>query len=164
MFKPELIRNKLYALLLIACTLPVMFLEGDATATVFISMIAVPMFFAKENWILGGYHESQESGQQDIRRRDVRCREKAMDLEIQRQLAEYDRKHLVEIDAMILWVLHERFGFGPKRLRQYYDSFRACTNELVERYQMDAGDDIWLCTQMLKRIGVDVEQWHKETG
>ena len=87
---------------------------------------------------------------------------KAMDLEIQRQLAEYDRKHLVEIDAMILWVLHERFGFGPKRLRQYYDSFRACTNELVERYQMDAGDDIWLCTQMLKRIGVDVEQWHKE--
>ena len=46
---------------------------------------------------------------------------KAMDLEIQRQLAEYDRKHLV-----------------------------------------DAGDDIWLCTQMLKRIGVDVEQWHKE--
>ena len=89
---------------------------------------------------------------------------KAMDLEIQRQLAEYDRKHLVEIDAMILWVLHERFGFGPKRLRQYYDSFRACTNELVERYQMDAGDDVWLCTQMLKRIGVDVEQWHKETG
>ena len=44
-------KNKLYALLLIACTLPVMFLEGDATATVFVSMIAVPMFFAKANWI-----------------------------------------------------------------------------------------------------------------
>ena len=89
---------------------------------------------------------------------------KAMDLEIQRQLAEYDRKHLVEIDAMSLCVLHERFGFGPNRLRQYYDSFRACTNELVERYQMDTGDDVWLCTQMLKRIGVDVEQWHKEVN
>lgn len=48
----ETMKNKLYAVLLIACTLPVMFLEGDATATVFISMIAVPMFFAKENWIL----------------------------------------------------------------------------------------------------------------
>lgn len=42
--------------------------------------------------------------------------------------------------------------------------FRACTNELVERYQMDTGDDVWLCTQMLKRIGVDVEQWHKEVN
>lgn len=89
---------------------------------------------------------------------------KAMNLEIQRQLAEYDQKHLLEIDAMILWVLHDRFGFGPKRLRQYYDSFRACTDKLVERYQMDADDDVWLCTQMLKRIGVDVEQWHKEKG
>ena len=44
-------KNKLYALLLIACTLPVRLLEGDAPATVFIAMIAVPMFFAKENWI-----------------------------------------------------------------------------------------------------------------
>ena len=87
-----------------------------------------------------------------------------MDLEIQRQLAEYDRKHMVEIDAMILWVLHEQFGFGAKRLRRYYDSFRASTNALIERYQMDTGDDVWLCTQMLKRIGVGIEQWHKETG
>lgn len=88
---------------------------------------------------------------------------KAMNLEIQRQLAEYDRKHLIEMDALILWVLHERFGFGPKRLRQYYDAFRGSINELVDRYQMDTEDDIWLCTQMLKRIGVDVEEWHKES-
>lgn len=46
------LKNKLYALLLIGCTLPVTLLEGDATATVFVSFIAVPMFFAKESWIL----------------------------------------------------------------------------------------------------------------
>lgn len=48
----ETLRNKLYAALLILCTLPIVFLEGDATATIFVAMIAVPMFFAKENWIL----------------------------------------------------------------------------------------------------------------
>jgi len=47
----ETLRNKICALLLIASTLPVMLLEGDATATVFMAMIAVPTFFAKENWI-----------------------------------------------------------------------------------------------------------------
>lgn len=47
----ETLRNKFYAVLLIACTIPVVFLEGDATATVFVGFIAVPMFFAKENWI-----------------------------------------------------------------------------------------------------------------
>lgn len=46
------LKNKLYALLLIGCTLPVTLLEGDATATVFMGFIAVPMFFAKESWIL----------------------------------------------------------------------------------------------------------------
>ena len=30
-------------------------------------------------------------------------------------------------------------------------------------YEMEDQDDIWLCTQMLKRIGVDVEAWHKES-
>lgn len=78
---------------------------------------------------------------------------KAMDLEIQRELAEYDRKHIAEIDATILWVLHEQFGFGAQRLRTYYDAFHDRIKE----------DDIWLCTQMLKRIGVDVEAWHKES-
>lgn len=61
---------------------------------------------------------------------------KAMDLEIQRELAEYDRKHIA---------FHDRI------------------KELVSRYEMEDQDDIWLCTQMLKRIGVDVEAWHKES-
>lgn len=51
LFNTKTLKNKLYSLLLIACTLPVIFLEGDATATIFIGLIAIPMFFAKENWI-----------------------------------------------------------------------------------------------------------------
>ena len=42
---------------------------------------------------------------------------KAMDIEIQKELAEYDRKHIAEIDATILGVLNEPFGFGAQRLR-----------------------------------------------
>lgn len=51
LFDSRTLKNKLYAPLLIGCTLPVTFLEGDATATVFVGMFAVPMFFAKRNWI-----------------------------------------------------------------------------------------------------------------
>ena len=78
-----------------------------------------------------------------------------MDLEIQRELAEYDRKHIAEIDATILWVLHEQFGFGAQRLRTYYNAFHDRIKELVSRYEME--------DQMLKRIGVDIEAWHKES-
>ena len=48
---------------------------------------------------------------------------KAMDMEIQRQLAEYDRKHIREIDALVLWELREQLGFGNKRLKKFYDNF-----------------------------------------
>lgn len=72
---------------------------------------------------------------------------KAMDIEIRRQLAEYDLKHANELDAMILWHLHEEFGFGPKRLKQFYDTF---------------SDMVWLCTYKLKQYGIDIEEWNKQ--
>lgn len=87
---------------------------------------------------------------------------KAMDLEIQRQLAEYDRKNELEIKALVLWELHEQLGFGEKRLRQFYGKFTPSLNALVKRYEMDNSDDIWLCTEQLKEIGVDIEEWDKE--
>lgn len=75
---------------------------------------------------------------------------KAMNLEIQRQLAEYSRKHANEIDAIILWQLHAQYGFGEKRLRRFYDRFKAEYFDLIKRYEMDEGDNIWLNTYKLK--------------
>lgn len=51
LFNSRTLKNKLYALLLIGCTMPITFLEDDATATVCISLIAIPMLFTKENWV-----------------------------------------------------------------------------------------------------------------
>lgn len=56
LFNTKTLKNKLYSLLLIVCTLPVIFLEGDVTATIFMGLIAIPIFFAKENWI----HQKEE--------------------------------------------------------------------------------------------------------
>lgn len=87
---------------------------------------------------------------------------KAMDMEIQRQLIEYDRKNAREIDAIVLWELRRQFGFGPKRLRRFYDNFAASLDALLKRYEMDNSDQVWLCTHQLKEDGIDLEQWEKE--
>lgn len=89
---------------------------------------------------------------------------KAMNMEIQRQLAEYTEKHRMEIDAMILWVLHAQLGWGETRLRRFYDSFGKELDALVKRYELDDSDDVWLCTIMLKKLGIDIEQWDRERG
>ena len=81
--------------------------------------------------------------------------QKAMNMEIQRQLVEYDRKNELELDAIILWELHTQLGLGPKRLKKFFDGFSDALNALVNRYEMDISDDVWLCTHKLKEIGVD---------
>lgn len=88
--------------------------------------------------------------------------QRAMNLEIQRQLAEFDRKHAQEIDALVLWQLHEQLGFGPVRLRRFYDNFSPALDDLVKHYEMASEDELWLCTRMLKDYGIDLEQWEKD--
>lgn len=45
------LKNKLYAVIMLLCGCVPTFMEQDGTALVFISMFAIPLFFAKENWI-----------------------------------------------------------------------------------------------------------------
>lgn len=87
---------------------------------------------------------------------------KAMSIEIQRQFADFEEKHLNELDAMILWHLHEEFGFGQKRLKRFYDTFRPHISALLERYTMEDPDKVWLCTYKLKQYGIDIEKWNRQ--
>ena len=88
--------------------------------------------------------------------------QKAINEEILRQCAEFDKKNANEIDALVLWLLHERFGFGKKRLRAFYDYFLTEMDALVEHYAMGDEDKAWLCTYKLKQYGIDIEEWNKE--
>lgn len=85
--------------------------------------------------------------------------QKALDMEIRRQLAEYDKKNTAEVDAMVLYVLMTQFGFGETRLRRFHDAFMAATNELLEHYEMEDCDLPWLCIQKLKDHGIDISTW-----
>lgn len=87
---------------------------------------------------------------------------KALDMEMKRYFAEYDRKNIQEVDAVVLWVLHEQFGFGPERLKRFFDNFNSSIKDLLARYEMDNSEDVWMCTYKLKEIGVDIEKWYKE--
>ena len=85
--------------------------------------------------------------------------QKAMDIEIKNQLAKWTKDHELEIEAMILWQLHEEFGFGPERLKRFHDKFSENMDALIARYQIDDEDQAWLCTHKLKEYGIDIEEW-----
>jgi len=78
-------------------------------------------------------------------------------------LAEYDRKHMREVDAIVLWEMRQMFGFGPDRLKRFYLAFGSGINALLERYELSQDDDVWLATRKLKdELGIDLAEWEKE--
>ena len=86
---------------------------------------------------------------------------KALKIEASRQVYEARDRLFNDMDAVILWALHEEFGFGADRLKRFYQSFILNYRELQNHYEL--GDDTpFVCKERLRQIGVDVEEWDKE--
>lgn len=84
----------------------------------------------------------------------------AFDDEVNRQLEERSKDWYVNVDALILYVLHERFGFGKDRLMKFFYGLIDTNEELISHYHMK--DAEFICKTKLKDIGVDVEQWNAD--
>ena len=81
MWRKETIKNKIYALVLIGIGVLSIFPENDATACMFFCIIGVPLFFAKENWIMdgGGSDYVYEKSRRESVRSASDCRRKESD-------------------------------------------------------------------------------------
>lgn len=95
-----------------------------------------------------------------------RSEQKAMEKEFAKEFAEFDKAHAKEIDSLVLHVLRQEFGFGPKRMKRFYMAFMPAMQELLKRYEMEDGEQVWLCTHMveeyLKSYGTSLDEWEKE--
>lgn len=88
---------------------------------------------------------------------------KAMEIEIMKAMREYDENNMDEIDSAVLCVLHEEFGFGPKRMKRFHHAFVRKLNALCKRYDMhETEDKLWLCRYQAKEYGAKLEEWNKE--
>lgn len=88
--------------------------------------------------------------------------QKAMDIEIKKQIAALDKKYQSDVDIVILYTLAATFGFGQKRLRRFYDAVQIERKKMLAQYEMPEEDAVWLAEHLLKRIGVDVRAWNAE--
>lgn len=87
---------------------------------------------------------------------------KALDIEIQREVKEVNEKNLLEIDALILYILHTKYGFGVKRLKDFFNSFGEAFDALNERYELPPGSEVWMATKKMEEYGVDLKAWEQE--
>lgn len=91
--------------------------------------------------------------------------QRALDIEIKKAAAEMGRKHADEIDAILLWYLREKLGFGYERLKAFHHDFASEFFALCDRYEMEEEDErIWLCSKKLKDYDprIDIHVWNEE--
>ena len=97
-----------------------------------------------------------------IRRYSMSKEEKrALHAEVARQARQISDRFSLEVDATILWALHEEFGFGAERLRRFYDCVYQNREALLRRYDMH-DDAEFILLHKLREIGADVRKWSEE--
>ena len=84
-----------------------------------------------------------------------------LSFEVRKAVEEEFQKRYLDTDTVILWILHKVFGFGPVRLKRYFDAYRTEIKSQQERYKDLTYEKM---REALKHnIGVDLELWEKET-
>lgn len=87
--------------------------------------------------------------------------QRAMDAEINRQLVEKNREFSDDVDYMIMKILHDHFGFGLKRLREFYEHFMRDTEYLEKRYEMSDAST-YIAREEMNALGANIEKWNQE--
>lgn len=87
---------------------------------------------------------------------------KALNIEIRKAAKEHDRKFALEVEATLLWIIRQKLGYKENGLKSIHDEYFTRIKALLERYELEEEDDIWLCTKLLKAEGIDIEAWQKE--
>lgn len=93
-------------------------------------------------------------GYRDVRREVLR--------EVNAELAKATDRFYYDEVTIILWVLHETFGFGKDRLRRFYHNYGKVNAKLKEHYQFKDNDLHYLTQELLKGIGVSIEEFEGE--
>ena len=103
-----------------------------------------------------------KSGGQVFGAKLTAAEKKALDIEARRSLAEYTRKHELEIEATVLWQVKQLTDWDEGLLKAFYGDFDVALSKLIDWYEMGSEDAEWLCTKKLKDEGIDIEQWRRE--
>lgn len=80
---------------------------------------------------------------------------------MRKEIARQGKAFSKDIETMLLWTLHIHYGFGRKRLEQFYVTFLKEYKELCEFFETD---DVFPAEYKLRQIGVDVDLLQRKYG
>lgn len=89
----------------------------------------------------------------------LKANEDLMLHEIRQQCLEFDKGIKLDLDTMVLWTLYKCYGWGPKRLKDFFMKLDEEHRRMREFYETD---ELYPGRMKLKEKGVDIEAWNAE--
>lgn len=86
---------------------------------------------------------------------------KVMNEKVNQLLIQRHQEFADDVDYMILYILHQHFGFGIQRLRRFYEAFIVDNEALIKHYEMSDGG-VYIARKEMNAIGVDFDKWNNE--
>lgn len=105
--------------------------------------------------------QQRQETKQSLQYRDAR---RVMLMEVNAELSRSTDRFFYDEVCIILWSLHETFGFGKDRLKRFYCNYSNINQQLKKHYEMKDNDLHFLTDKLLKEIGVDIDAWEKEVS
>lgn len=81
----------------------------------------------------------------------------AMIHEINQQCLAIDKSFTLDLDTMVLFTLHSKYGWGKKRLKEFYKAMFDLHLSMRKCYELD---ELYPERLKLKEKGIDVEGWY----
>jgi hypothetical protein len=87
---------------------------------------------------------------------------KALNGAIRKEIANSVDDLKANIEAIVLWQIHEQLGYGVKRLETFLEGFQPALQELNDFYNLEDADETkCACVHNLKSIGFDTDKLGK---
>lgn len=82
--------------------------------------------------------------------------------EINQELSRATDRFFYDEVTVILWVLHQQFGFGKERLKKFYVNYNKENQKLRDYYSASDKDLHYVTDHLLRQIGVNIDAWNDE--
>lgn len=82
----------------------------------------------------------------------------AMRKEINKELADATKEYEKDVDDILIWYLHEEYGFGKKRLEKFIKGFNKRLKDLSDYYEMDDKDQLFIIRHKVKELNLDITE------
>lgn len=87
---------------------------------------------------------------------------KQIDKLINEQLIEAAHREEADTMALVCYILHEKFGFGKKRIEVFMKEYHEGLDELCNWYELENTDALFLARRKMQELGVDTDKFAKE--